>query len=97
MSFKGTLQAESTTPGLTGNFGEVAKMLVKKLPTGTNSKLSYIYDEYFFHYTIEAQWIYLCICDKKFQRMLAFQFLNELAAFVKSQARTPCIVCSGLG
>lgn len=88
VSFKGTVQAECTTAGLTGNFGDVAKLLVKKLPSQTNSKLSYIYDEYFFHYIVDAQWIYLCICDKKFQRMLAFQFLNDLAAFVKSR-------CSG--
>ena len=126
VTFRGTTQAESTTPGLTGNFSEVAKLLVKvrvgwmdernhpnrnwsatganftgtmsthqrysrspllfaqKLPP-SNTKLSYIYDAFMFHYIVENQWIYLCICDEKYQRMLAFQFLNEILAFVKSQ------------
>lgn len=39
-----------------------------------------------FHYVIEHNWIYLCICDLKYQRMLAFQFLNSLIEFIKSQA-----------
>lgn len=29
VSYKSAVQAEATTPGLTGNFSEVAKMLVK--------------------------------------------------------------------
>jgi hypothetical protein len=29
--------------------------------------------------------IFLCICDKEYQRMLAFKFLGDIVEFVKSQ------------
>jgi len=87
VAYKQAVQAEATTPGLTGNFGQVAKMLVQKLPA-TNSKLSYIYDQYMFHYIVEHSWVYLCICDLKYQRMLAFQFLNSISEFVKNPDAT---------
>jgi len=80
---QGNVLAEASTPGLTGNFGQVAKMLLGKLGT-TPSKLSYIYDQYMFHYVIEeGGWIYLTICDQAYQRMLAFNFLNEIIQYCK--------------
>lgn len=41
--------------------------------------------------------IYLCICDLKYQRMLAFQFLNELMEFVKTPAKRACTSSSSAG
>jgi len=69
--------AENSSPGLTGNFSQVALVLLKKIPK-EDGKLSYVYDKYVFHYMVWAELTYLCMTDREFPRMTAFQFLEEI-------------------
>jgi len=69
--------AEYTAQGLTGNFSTVTRVLLKKIPA-QDSKLSYIYDNFVFHYMVLNEITYLCMTDRQFNRVSAFQFLNEI-------------------
>jgi len=69
--------AEYTSSGLTGNFSTVTRVLLKKIPEA-DGKLSYIYDRYIFHYVVSDGLTYLCMTDKDFTRLVAFQFLAEV-------------------
>jgi len=69
--------AEYTSQGLTGNFSTVTRVLLKKIPK-EDGKLSYIYDKHIFHYMVSQELTYLCMTDKEFQRLVAFQFLDEI-------------------
>jgi vesicle-associated membrane protein 7 len=69
--------AEYTSSGLTGNFSTVTRVLLKKIPD-EDGKLSYIYDKYIFHYMVADGLTYLCMTDRDFPRLVAFQFLGEI-------------------
>jgi len=69
--------AEYTSPGLSGNFSTVTRVLLKKIPE-EDGKLSYIYDKYVFHYMVSDGLTYLCMTDRDFQRLVAFQFLEDI-------------------
>mmetsp|Transcript_1988 Transcript_1988/g.2664 ORF Transcript_1988/g.2664 Transcript_1988/m.2664 type:complete len:227 (-) Transcript_1988:201-881(-) len=69
--------AEFTSAGLTGNFSIVTRVLLKKIPEG-DSKLSYAYDKYNFHYMVSDELTYLCMTDNNFNRLTAFEFLGEI-------------------
>lgn len=73
-----TVLAECTTPGRTGNFSTVTRVLLKRLSCEKDSKLSYIYDKYVFHYMVSDSLIYLCMSDEDFSRVGAFEFLAEI-------------------
>mmetsp|Transcript_25442 Transcript_25442/g.28264 ORF Transcript_25442/g.28264 Transcript_25442/m.28264 type:complete len:220 (-) Transcript_25442:228-887(-) len=70
--------AEFTSQGLTGNFSTVTRVLLKKIIPSEDSKLSYIYDQYIFHYMVSDQLTYLCMTDRDYNRLNAFQFLGEI-------------------
>jgi len=70
--------AECTSPGRTGNFSTVTRVLLKRLKSDKDSKLSYIYDKYIFHYMVSDHLIYLCMSDEEFSRVAAFEFLAEI-------------------
>lgn len=59
----------------TGNFNAVARKLLGRL-TGTN--MSYVYDNYTFHYSVDNELIYLCMTDQQFDRKVAFSFLIDI-------------------
>jgi hypothetical protein len=89
--YANTRQCESTAAGLSGNFTEVAAMLVKRLssaPAG-DAKMSYLMGAHRFDYAVEgpagARWVYLAISDESYQRMLSFKFLQEISEFVKGK------------
>jgi len=69
--------ADYTSSGLTGNFSTVTTVLLKKIPN-QDGKLSYIYDKYIFHYMVSDGLIYLCMTDREFARLVAFQFLSDI-------------------
>jgi len=71
--------AEYTSSGLTGNFSTVSRVLLKKIPESSDSKCSYLYDKYTFHYQVNEGLIYLAMSDQNFSRQLAFTFLNDIA------------------
>jgi len=69
---------EQSAPGRSGNFSTVTRVLLKRLSSESDSKLSYIYDKYIFHYMVSDHLIYLCMTDENFSRVAAFEFLAEI-------------------
>lgn len=69
--------AEYTSSGLTGNFSQVTRVLLKKIPN-EDGRLSYVYDKYIFHYMVSDHLTYLVMTDGDFSRQVAFQFLAEI-------------------
>ncbi|KAI7846867.1 vesicle-associated membrane protein [Circinella umbellata] len=70
-----TILAEHTNS--TGNFGTVTQAILEKIPPN-NSKLTYVYDRYLFHYICEDGIIYMCMADDSFGRRIPFAFLQDL-------------------
>jgi len=71
-----TVLAEATQEGLEGNFANVTRVLLKKIPAQEDSKMSYAYDEYVFHYTVQNGLTVLCMTEKETSRIAAFRFIN---------------------
>lgn len=64
----------------TGNFEQVTRQLLNKIPAGENKIMSYVYpkEKYVFHYMVEDGITYLCMADEAFLRMIAFRFLEDM-------------------
>ncbi|RCH85313.1 Vesicle-associated membrane protein [Rhizopus stolonifer] len=60
-----------------GNFATVTQAILEKIPPN-NSKLTYVYDRYLFHYICEDGIIYMCMADDSFGRRIPFVFLQDL-------------------
>ncbi|KAL1918604.1 uncharacterized protein VTP21DRAFT_2626 [Calcarisporiella thermophila] len=61
----------------TGNFTQATQAILDKIPPN-NSKLTYVYDRYLFHYICEDGITYLCMGDDSFGRRIPFAFLQDL-------------------
>ncbi|KAI8981981.1 putative vesicle-associated membrane protein [Mycotypha africana] len=61
----------------TGNFTTVTLAILEKIPPN-NSKLTYVYDRYLFHYICEDGITYMCMADDSFGRRIPFIFLQDL-------------------
>lgn len=72
---KTVILAEYTTS--TGNFTTVTQAILEKIPDN-DSKMSYVYDRYLFHYISEDGLIYLCMAEESFGRQLPFGFLTDV-------------------
>lgn len=72
---KSTVLAEYTSS--TGNFTTVTQAILEKIPSH-DSKMSYVYDRYLFHYISEGGLIYLCMAEEAFGRQLPFGFLADI-------------------
>lgn len=70
--------AEFTEQGLQGNFASITRVLLKKIQPNEDSKMSYVYDSYVFHYAVAGGLIYLCMCDQELPRLVAFRFLSKV-------------------
>lgn len=70
--------AEWTEQGLQGNFSQITRVLLKKIDTTQDAKMSYVYDQYVFHYTVSGGLTFLCMCDHEFARLVAFRFLAKV-------------------
>lgn len=46
--------AEQTSAGVQGNFASITRVLLKKIPANEDSKMSYAYDSYIFHYAVKG-------------------------------------------
>ncbi|KAA6386700.1 MAG: putative Vesicle-associated membrane protein 7B [Streblomastix strix] len=75
------LSEHSTT---TGNFSQIARTILQKIPQA-DSKQSYIYERYTFHYVVDNQLVYLCLTDKDFDGRVAFSFLSSIREKFSSQ------------
>ncbi|KAJ3056226.1 Vesicle-associated membrane protein [Rhizophlyctis rosea] len=62
----------------TGNFTTVTQHILEKIPEG-DSKMTYVYDRYLFHYVQRDGIIYLCLADDTFGRRVPFAFLEDIA------------------
>jgi len=76
-----TVLAEYTNT--TGNFTTVTQSILDKIPS-TNSKMSYVYDRYLFHYVAENGLVYMCMADEDFGRRVPFAFLEDIKNRFKS-------------
>jgi len=61
-----------------GNFDQVARRILEKIPNNANSKMSYVYERHIFHYSVDDQLTYLCMADEAFGRRIPFAFLEDL-------------------
>ena len=68
--------AEFTSTG--GNFPTVTRMLLHKISSNEDHKMSYTYDQHIFHYIVEAGVTYLCMADVELRRRLPFAFLADV-------------------
>mmetsp|Transcript_15283 Transcript_15283/g.20159 ORF Transcript_15283/g.20159 Transcript_15283/m.20159 type:complete len:216 (+) Transcript_15283:118-765(+) len=60
-----------------GNFPTITRVLLGKIPE-TDSKMSYVYDKYVFHYLVSEGLTYLCMADDNTKRRLPFAFLEDI-------------------
>lgn len=59
-----------------GNFPTITRLLLGKI-TDREGKMSYVYDEFFFHYMCCDHILYLCMCDDE-KRRIPFNFLEDI-------------------
>jgi len=71
-----TVLAEHSTAR--GNFDQVARRILEKIQSQTNSKMSYVYERHIFHYQVDDYITYLCMADEEFGRRIPFAFLEDL-------------------
>ncbi|KAF9951155.1 hypothetical protein BGZ72_007253 [Mortierella alpina] len=60
-----------------GNFTTVTEAILEKIPPN-NSKMTYVYDRYLFHYICEDGLTYMCMADDSFDRRIPFAFLQDI-------------------
>ncbi|KAJ1860459.1 hypothetical protein LPJ73_001361 [Coemansia sp. RSA 2703] len=63
---------------MTSNLQQVTQAILERIPS-TDSKLTYVYDRFLFHYISERGRIHLCMTDDKFGRRIPFAFLQDMA------------------
>jgi len=71
-----TVLAEYTATSATGNFPTVTRMLLAKIPA-VDGKMTYVYDDYVFHYVVESGICYLCMSDEKNKHRGPYAFLKD--------------------
>ncbi|KAJ8608904.1 hypothetical protein CTAYLR_005252 [Chrysophaeum taylorii] len=63
-----------------GNFPTITRLLLGKIETDRDGKLSLVYDGYIFHYICSDHVLYLCMCDdpQSPKRRIPFNFLEDI-------------------
>ncbi|KAJ2785090.1 hypothetical protein GGI15_002030 [Coemansia interrupta] len=59
------------------NLHQVTQAILERIPP-SDSKLTYVYDRFLFHYISERGIVYLCMSDDKFGRRIPFAFLQDV-------------------
>ncbi|EPQ51322.1 VAMP/synaptobrevin-like protein [Gloeophyllum trabeum ATCC 11539] len=70
-----TILAEHKADGR--DFSQATQTILSKIPPN-DSKLTYVWEQYFFHYISEGGFIYLVMADDAAGRRMPFTFLTEL-------------------
>eukprot|EP00563_Minutocellus_polymorphus_P019119 CAMPEP_0197721102 /NCGR_PEP_ID=MMETSP1434-20131217/4264_1 /TAXON_ID=265543 /ORGANISM="Minutocellus polymorphus, Strain CCMP3303" /LENGTH=185 /DNA_ID=CAMNT_0043306059 /DNA_START=23 /DNA_END=577 /DNA_ORIENTATION=- len=70
-----TVLAEHTSTS--GNFPTVTRVLLAKIPP-TDGRMTYVYDNYVFHYIVENGVCYLCMSDEPNKHRVPYAFLNDM-------------------
>jgi len=66
------------------NFSTVSRRLISQIPTNLDSKKSYSYENYNFHYLVEQGLIYLCMTEQDLGYRVPYAFLFDLTGRFKS-------------
>mmetsp|Transcript_11086 Transcript_11086/g.33079 ORF Transcript_11086/g.33079 Transcript_11086/m.33079 type:complete len:227 (+) Transcript_11086:214-894(+) len=63
-----------------GNFPTITRLLLAKIDCDSDGKMSYVYDQYVFHYLCDDGILYLCMCDdaNNDRRRVPFAFLEDV-------------------
>eukprot|EP00543_Licmophora_paradoxa_P011024 CAMPEP_0202475892 /NCGR_PEP_ID=MMETSP1360-20130828/93139_1 /ASSEMBLY_ACC=CAM_ASM_000848 /TAXON_ID=515479 /ORGANISM="Licmophora paradoxa, Strain CCMP2313" /LENGTH=189 /DNA_ID=CAMNT_0049103073 /DNA_START=473 /DNA_END=1039 /DNA_ORIENTATION=- len=72
-----TVLAEYTATSATGNFPTVTRVLLAKIPQ-QDGKMTYVYDNYVFHYVVENGICYLCMSDEMNKHRIPYAFLTDM-------------------
>mmetsp|Transcript_206 Transcript_206/g.264 ORF Transcript_206/g.264 Transcript_206/m.264 type:complete len:226 (+) Transcript_206:174-851(+) len=70
-----TVLAEYTATS--GNFPTVTRVLLAKIPN-QDGKMSYVYDNYMFHYVVEDGVCHLCMSDEMNKHRIPYAFLEDM-------------------
>lgn len=63
-----------------GNFTTVSTRILAKISTNTPTRQAYAYDRHIFNYVVGSNGlVFLCITDEKFEKRIAFAFLDDIA------------------
>jgi hypothetical protein len=68
-----------------GNFPTITRVLLGKIPE-EDGKMSYVYDQFVFHYVVENKITFLCMADENAKRRVPFAFLDDIK--VRERARS---------
>ena len=68
-----------------GNFTTVTRRILERLPSTTESQMSYLYDGFLFHYIVHGGLVFLCMADEGFGRHVPFAFLNAVVGLWRSR------------
>ncbi|EGG17843.1 synaptobrevin domain-containing protein [Cavenderia fasciculata] len=68
----------------TGNFTTITRRILDLIPPNTDTKMSYVYEKYIFHYLVNDSLTYLCMADQDFGRRIPFAFLEDVKNRFKS-------------
>lgn len=72
-----TVLAEYTATSATGNFPTVTRVLLAKIPP-QDGRMTYVYDNYVFHYIVENSICYLCMSDELNKHRIPYAFLTDM-------------------
>lgn len=63
-----------------GNFPTITRLLLGKIETNRDGKMSIVYDGFIFHYICSDHILYLCMCDDPSspKRRIPFNFLEDI-------------------
>ena len=71
-----------------GNFPTVTRVLLSKINVDIDSKMSYIYDGYIFHYIIDSGMIFMCMCEGDSKKRTSFAFLEDVKSIWRRKYST---------
>eukprot|EP00699_Malawimonas_sp_californiana_P001598 EC715849.1.p1 GENE.EC715849.1~~EC715849.1.p1 ORF type:complete len:201 (+),score=33.17 EC715849.1:50-652(+) len=77
-----TVLAEYTSNS--GNFVQITRRILDRIPTSKPTKVSYVYDRYVFHCCVDDGLIYICMTDQDFPRRIPFAFLDDIKSKFKA-------------
>jgi vesicle-associated membrane protein 7 len=73
---KRVVLAEHTSSS--GNFPTVTRVLLAKIPDSEDGKMSYVYDQFVFHYIVNNGMTFLCMASDDTRRRITFSFLEDV-------------------
>jgi vesicle-associated membrane protein 7 len=60
------------------NFSIIARRLIEQIPSTPNSKKSYSYENYNFHYLVEGGITFICMTDQSMEYRITYAFLFDI-------------------